>query len=58
MQQVTIRWQSKTFRVNVAWHTGTTIGLLSLSREFLKGVFVKMKGGIGVMLKISAFDRC
>ena len=30
LQEVAIRWQSKTFHGNVAWRAGTTIGLLSL----------------------------
>ena len=28
MQQVTVRWQSKTPRGNVAWHAGITLDLL------------------------------
>ena len=35
IQQVAVIWQLKTFRGNVPYRAGTTIGLLSLAYEIL-----------------------
>ena len=33
MQQMAVIWQSKTFRRNLAYHAGTTLGLSAEIRE-------------------------
>ena len=33
MQQVAVRWQSKTFRGHIAWRARTTAGLFRLSMD-------------------------